>query len=381
MRILVHGGWYGSGNIGDDAILIGLRNVLSLVSPDLEVVALSSVPSHTESVCGVKAIRLSSPLGFMKNQGRYIKAFSDTDAVIISGGTPIYDYDHTSRAIHVLIPKILKRNQYCFGIGVKSLSSYHGKLILRSLLGAAKRISARDRLSQRLLNSLPLDGVKLTGDSAFFLEPDESGSLDRVMMNCGLDIDAPKVAFCPRVLSEKYKVHYHDKQSVTGIQDIYYRLAYVADHLISMGYQVLFVPFNREGFDSDLPAISTIMGSMKNIGATSISPKIGPGGLLRLFMDMEFVVGLRLHSLIFAAMSGIPFLTINYDMKIEGFIDLLDLEDLYSPLLMSGDVDDNIEDMLNKRSSIRRSLILYHKEIKQRIYAEAVEVAESITSQ
>ena len=36
-RVLVYGGWFGSGNVGDDAILIGLRNLLSETIPGVEI--------------------------------------------------------------------------------------------------------------------------------------------------------------------------------------------------------------------------------------------------------------------------------------------------------------------------------------------------------
>ena len=41
-RILVFGGWFGSKNIGDDAILIGIKNVFEKFSSDISFVAFSS---------------------------------------------------------------------------------------------------------------------------------------------------------------------------------------------------------------------------------------------------------------------------------------------------------------------------------------------------
>ena len=50
MRFVVFGGWFGSGNLGDDAILIGLRRILTGIYPDAEVVALSTDPEYTKRV-------------------------------------------------------------------------------------------------------------------------------------------------------------------------------------------------------------------------------------------------------------------------------------------------------------------------------------------
>ena len=49
MRLVVFGGWFGSMNLGDDAILIGLRNVLGRAMPGVELVALSTDPGYAAS--------------------------------------------------------------------------------------------------------------------------------------------------------------------------------------------------------------------------------------------------------------------------------------------------------------------------------------------
>ena len=85
MRLLVYGGWYGSGNIGDDAILIGLRNLMEKVLPDVDLVALSSNPGQTERVCGVQAELLHSPRDLITGNGgvqSYYRVFRDVDAFI-----------------------------------------------------------------------------------------------------------------------------------------------------------------------------------------------------------------------------------------------------------------------------------------------------------
>lgn len=323
---------------------------------------------------------LRGPRDFLRNPASYMDVFRGFDAVIISGGTPIYDYDHLSRVIHFLIPKNLKLPKYCFGIGVKSLSSYQGRLLLMHLLRSVNRISTRDRCSQRLLTSLHLDGIQLTGDSALFLEPDKSTEIKQ-NLKAYMDNDAPKVAIFPRVLSDKYRAHYHDRQSKEGIKDIYCKLAYVADVLISMGYQIIFIPLHRWVGDSDFPAISKIIQQMDQNGSKVIKSELRPGEVLRLIREMDLVVGLRLHSLIFAAMTGVPFLTINYDRKIEGLVDLLGLGNIYPPFLNGFDIEEQIGYILDNRSLIQDSLILSTRKAKKRIYREAIEVMESFTSQ
>jgi len=75
MRFVVFGGWFGSGNLGDDSILIGLRRVLNQVMPDVEIVAVSSYPAQTRQVCGVEAVSLLSPLGLLRRDGASLERY------------------------------------------------------------------------------------------------------------------------------------------------------------------------------------------------------------------------------------------------------------------------------------------------------------------
>ena len=106
MRLVVFGGWFGSRNLGDEAILVGLRNVLGRAVPGVELVALSTDPEYTERVCGVEAVKLRSPRGLVRNREEYLRVFEEADGCVVSGGTPIYDYGLLSRAIHIALPAI-----------------------------------------------------------------------------------------------------------------------------------------------------------------------------------------------------------------------------------------------------------------------------------
>lgn len=62
-------------------------------------------------------------------------------------------------------------------------------------------------------------------------------------------------------------------------------------------------------------------------------PKVIKGGLLpqeamAVLGHMRLVVGLRLHSLVLAAAQGVPIVSVDYDAKIRGFMDLAGVEGL-----------------------------------------------------
>ena len=327
MRFVVFGGWFGSGNLGDDAILIGLRRVLERIFPRVEIVTLSTDPAHTRRVCDVGAKRLMSARGLFRrgdaSLSAYLQAFMDADACVVSGGTPIYDYGHLSRGFHFGLPRITKTPLVCFGVGVKSIKSVVGASSIRTLLRGAQLVSTRDVPSRDELVRLGVGGrIAVTGDSGLFLEPAECEDALRLLTESGVDISRPMTAICPRFLSTQHRRHYHDPLSPVEVSRIRRGVAGVADHLLSLGFEVVFLPFHRGSVDDDLAEIRAIMSLMHGSSSKIVKRDLLPGEAMSILGCMKLVFGLRLHSLIFAASLGVPVVGVNYDSKIKGFMEL-----------------------------------------------------------
>ncbi|TRO46532.1 hypothetical protein E2P65_05600, partial [Candidatus Bathyarchaeota archaeon] len=326
MRAVVFGGWFGSGNLGDDAILIGLRNVLERVSPGVKIVALSTDPRHTLRVCGVDAIDLMGPRGLLGRHdaslSAYMRAFRDADLCVVSGGTPIYDYGHLSRALHFGLPLVAGTPLVCFGVGVKSVRSMVGSSSVRAMLSRARLVSARDIPSRDELARLGVSGVSVTGDSGLFLEPAGREVALDVLAESGVDTSRPMAAICPRFLSTRHRRHFHDPLSPAEISRIRRGVAGVADHLSEEGFEVIFLPFHRGPVDDDQVEIGEIAGLMGGSAPKVLGRGLLPGEALSVLGCMRLVFGLRLHSLIFAASQGVPVVGVGYDSKIGGFMEL-----------------------------------------------------------
>ena len=378
---MVFGGWYGSGNAGDDAILIGIRNILSEVVPGVEIAALSTDVDHTERTCGVKAFPLKSPREFLAHPrraiGEYREAFRWADICILSGGTPIYDYDHVSRIIHCGLPRLTKSELVSFGIGVKPVNSVTGKWIVRTLLGEAASISTRDRGSREELLSVGLKkDIEVTGDSALFLEPQPPAS--RSFTEEKLTSESRLVAICPRSLSVDHRAHYHTPLSDEIISQIRRNVATVGDHLSASGYHAVFIPFHGAPGDDDMAEISIIRGMM-NEPSTVIGSVLAPEVLAWLLGRMELVIGLRLHSLILAAMRGTPIVGVDYDPKIGGFMDYAGAgEYLCRPEDSAEDIIGCSERGLDSGARMRRKLLDSCKEMQTKIREDAKHLREIV---
>jgi len=90
---------------------------------------------------------------------------------------------------------------------------------------------------------------------------------------------------------------------------------------LSMGFEVVFLPFHRGPVDDDLAEIGAIVSMMNGSTPKIIEGDLLPGEALSVLGGMKLVFGLRLHSLIFAASRGVPVVGVNYDSKIRGFME------------------------------------------------------------
>jgi polysaccharide pyruvyl transferase WcaK-like protein len=344
-----------------------VRDILARVAPRVEVVALSSDPAQTRSTCGVESTRLQSPREYLS---RGYSAFEDADAVLVTGGTPFYDWDHASRLIHM---GLARRNLplACFGVGAKRIESLHGRLLTRLLLSGAARVSARDAVSRSRLGSF-VDGVSLTGDSAICMEASQVGAKD-AMIGAGVEPGDEVVVICPRELSPQNRAHYHDPVTSLLIASIRQSTARLADELLADGYGVVFIPMHCAASDDDAREIKQILELMKGTPLV-VSEPLPPRVTAAFLGSATLVIGFRLHSLILAASRGTPVVGVGYDEKIRGFLEYAGVPDcVVEPCDLSMKAwellrEDGVGDLLRDSCAIMR----------RRVEAEAEAVVESL---
>jgi polysaccharide pyruvyl transferase WcaK-like protein len=373
LRLLVYGGWFGSGNIGDDAILIGLREILHEIMWDPEIVTLSTDPIHTRKICKVEAIPLQNLKSLLTGGIKhYSDLFKKHDACLISGGTPFYDYGYLSRIIHMGLPRVTRRPLYCFGVGSKKIFSPWGRIITSKLLDGVRKISVRDEPTLRVLGELTGEPITITGDSAMFLETVSRDKAYDILEKEGVNINKPMVAICPRALSANHKNHYHDPVNAVTTNNILSQLSLSTRYLSERGYQIVLVPMHKGGYDSDLPIIMKIMDLAQESEARLLLRDLRPEEIKGIFECMELVVGLRLHSLIIAASALTPVISINYDDKIKGFMNLMGLRGYLSHPQGSWEVLKNQLDIVLKQKIVLREKIRYRiRKTKKIILDEA----------
>lgn len=309
MRVLISG-YYGFGNLGDEALLEVIVGQLRLHFPAVAIDILSATPEATAAKFNVEA----TPRWSMSD----IRAAVSRADVVLSGGGGLLQSATSVRSV-VYYASILReairqgRKTMIFAQSIGPLDLL-GRFVVRRMCRGVDRATVRDARSRALLQSLlPGTPVEQTADPVFLLDlPTREIDLSRE----GLDPEGAPYA----VISVR---------KIPAIKDGVSALARAADRLASEhGLRVAFLPM---GGASDAEVSTTIIRICKSTPV--LLPECDLDKAAAIVRGARIVIGMRLHALIFAARFAVPFLAIPYDPKVASLCDDLayPLDPLWTP--------------------------------------------------
>jgi polysaccharide pyruvyl transferase CsaB len=301
VRILLSG-YYGFGNIGDEALLEVIVGQVRARYPAATIEVLSATPEETARQFQVEAAPRADLIAIRE-------AIERADIVLSGGGgllqnatslkSLIYYAGIIRTAIHA------GRKTMIFGQSIGPLD-FIGKQTVKECCKGLQAATVRDERSRVLLSGL-VSGltVERAADPVFLLDdPAPSASVAREL---GSDSE-------PLVVVSLRKT----EAFAQGIE----RLAAAVDALAEQGARVVFLPF---GGVADAEASTAV------IRRCSSTPMLLPLDSLAtaaaIIARARLVIGVRLHALILAIRFGVPFLAVPYDPKVAALC-----EDIAYPL-------------------------------------------------
>ena len=303
---IVLSGYYGFRNLGDDAILLALRDRLEETLPGAKVVALSRRPKETREKCGVEAVGRFRPLA-VRRAIRGAKCF-------VSGGGSLLQ-DHTS-ARSLLYYTTLIREAKRFGKpvmfyanGIGPVETARGCERVRAAAESADVITLRDVDS---LDALRAMGVKnkritVTADPVFAMPGgDPARGRERL---AALGVPSEKRVFGVSV------------RFAAGMEANIAEFARFCDAVSEFAAVVFLVM--QPG--ADTAAAAAVRARMR-AEAFEASAPYDPLMMADMLACMDAVVCTRLHSMIFAACSYVPVLGVVYDPKVSACAKALGME-------------------------------------------------------
>ncbi|MDQ3967371.1 MAG: polysaccharide pyruvyl transferase family protein [Thermoproteota archaeon] len=322
----------GYGNIGDDAIMLGTARYLITRQDATDLFIFSYSPEETQqllekagltSVATIRCGRFSSLLKALSSTSRRKR-------IMIGGGTLITN--RTFFTLYYLTPAILFKlffsrssDVYFFGVAAEEminrpLLKFMLSLVLRHSI---KKALVRDNFTEVVLKHFGNStGTKVTriGDPALFLKEWEDGSGANKKKDRGHST----------LFNHTAKIFVSARDLDLGSSDYHARcFANIFDELVEVIHQktgmtivINFVPFcvhKTSLLERDDLFGEKIKSLMKYFDYFQIEKIDNPIEIMQKFNEADFCMCMRLHSLIFAYMTGRKCLAISYSPKVLNF--------------------------------------------------------------
>lgn len=350
MKKILLAGYYGFGNLGDEAILeMAIKQILEITNRK-NITVLSGNKEATSKKYNINTID-------RYNVFSIISKLIKSDALVFGGGSLLQDIT-SKRSIYyylflIRLAKIMNNKVIMLSQGIGPIINENSNKAVQSTLGFVDYITVRDKHSKEFLESIGMDKNKI------FLSTDPVINLRAGENYLAKNSGKKKVCFSLRNWKNA---------------DVSEKIAKLTDKLINNNIECYFIPFY---YNEDLELIDEVE---KNIGDKAVyyKEKLTTSDAFDIIKGMDVLVGVRLHSLIFAAAANVPFAAVSYDHKVDHFvnsvnmkvacsIDNIDVDLLYDEIIEKINNEDQEKKKLSESVENLRELIKINYKILKEI--------------
>lgn len=331
-------GAYGYNNTGDEAILDSIITEMYEIDPDMPIKVISRNPEVTRRTVHTRSIYTFSLF-------RLAHALLRSRLYINGGGTLMQDKTSTKSLMYYLSTIVLSRLVHTpvmlYGSGIGPVSRPFNRKITGFVLNRfANVITLRDEASLQDLKNMKVTRpvIELTADPTLMLSPADNDRVLAVFHEEDIPPDGNYICFSLR--------------SWHGIEDQYDNIARAADRAyVQFGLTPIFLSMTRP---VDIRSAKEVVKRL-SVPHFTISQDHTAREIIGMIGRMKMLVGMRLHSLIFAVSQGVPVVGISYDIKVDSFLRYAGIYN-YIPLLAV--TEERLFDMISCAISERPALDL-----------------------
>jgi polysaccharide pyruvyl transferase CsaB len=336
-------GSYGGLNLGDEAILQSMLAELRREIPGCEITVFSRDAEDTK-----KRHQVERAVPVRKlSRAEVTPEVERLDLLLLGGGGILYDADARTYLREVLIAKEKHVPVMVYAAGAGPLNDPAVQAAVREALDGVDAITLRERSAQQVLEEAGVHrDVVVTADPALLMKPEplpknvlRAEGLEGRRRLVGMSVREPGVA-APDIDENVY----------------HSLLANAADFMVDrFDAEIVFVPMERSVLDTQ-HSHAVIAKMLRAQRATVLKGEYTSGQLLSWMGRFQFAVGMRLHFLIFAALRGVPFVSLPYAGKVAGFLEDLKLPAPPMKLVNPGRLIAHIDASWDRRRSLRSTL-------------------------
>lgn len=278
MRRILLAGYFGMGNLGDEAILEGEFRYLREKLRDVEIAVLSGNPQKTGEIYGCPSYgrTVFKELLF---------AISRCDFLVLGGGGLLQDITSFRSLLYYLFVLEFARwkgkKTAVFAIGIGPLKRKISQYLVTWALKRVNDVSLRDMGSLEWAKKRGIRKAYLSADASFLLPPPPESKRKK------------KIGVALR--------------SWKGLD--YQRIREFLQRVRGEGFSLSYLVFNPLDFGLSLSLARETEGEL-------IEPST-PKEAIELLAQLEATIAMRLHSGILSGIARTPFLALSYDPKVE----------------------------------------------------------------
>lgn len=279
MTKYVVSGYIGFDNFGDEAIASVLTSHLKSNGAE-KITLLSSNPQKTARLYEV----------YSANYLKFLKPIIDSDVLISGGGSLLQDITSLKSLIYYLsvisTALIFKKKVIIFAQGFTPYRTKIGENITKFILKHCHKIYVRDSKSQDILKNMNID-AELVADPVF------ATNIPKIENHKGVGIQLRSFhtltdSFLNTLATEIAARFKHETIKLFSLQD-----------------------------SLDISVLEKFSKLLKERGLESIIYKnLSVNDTIKEISQLEYLVGMRFHANLVAAMAGVKVLGINYDIKV-----------------------------------------------------------------
>ncbi|WP_339179882.1 polysaccharide pyruvyl transferase CsaB [Paenibacillus sp. FSL R5-0701] len=349
---LVISGYYGFRNSGDEAVLKSILTALEEESQrsniTIEPIVLSGDPESTTAMYGVRSVHR------MKLK-EVREALKESDGLISGGGSLLQDATGLKSIPYYLgiikLAQWLKKPTFIYAQGIGPVNRKIFNPMIKSVFKACTYVSVRDEQSADYLRGLGLqwNQIHVVPDPVMGLPLPETNSkavadatnqANRMEPSTGGHTKLPVIGVSVRFWES-------DRKELTAIAAGLKKLC------SKRAVHLRFLPFHLPVDEQASRFLMEMLGDVTSKGnEISITEDLtDPQLMLEEVSKCDLVIGMRLHSLIYAASQYVPPVGISYDPKIDQFLLRLDSEPAGNTDTLDGDkLAKTVVGLLDQRS-------------------------------
>lgn len=343
-------GYYGFDNAGDEAILSAIIQRIRSELPWSRIIVLSDSPEKTKKEHQEDAFN-------RKNFAGIFKLMKKIDLFISGGGGLVQDATGFNTVVYylslVMMAKMRRKKVMLYANGLGPLHQKKSQTLARLIMNKADLITYRDEKSKALSLELGINKpeIHVTADPVFALSPAPAEKLQPILEKEEINADNFKLGISVRPWGEDNSYLEH----IAGLADSYIR---------EKKAQVFLFPFQES---QDMETCKALAGKMEN-PAKIISRNYTIPEMMGIIGSMDMLLGMRLHSLIFALIQNVPSLGLSYDPKVTILMENMELPCLSIENLSRGDLFEAVRKLYDKRDSVSSQLSDKIKPYKEKAF-------------